>query len=54
MVKEFECRSTGMDCPFMVRDENENELASLTQQHAKSTHQKSMSREDVLRFARNV
>jgi len=54
MVKEFECRATGTDCPFMVRDENESELASLAQQHAKSTHQKSMSREDILRSARDV
>ncbi|MCX9009684.1 MAG: DUF1059 domain-containing protein [Candidatus Methanoperedens sp.] len=54
MVKEFECRSAGVDCPFMVRDENENELTSLAQQHVKNTHQKNMSRDDVLRTARDV
>lgn len=54
MVKEIECRSAGIDCPFMIRDENDNELASLAQQHIKNTHQKNMSREDVLRSAREV
>ncbi len=54
MTKEIECRAAGMDCPFMIRDEDENELASLAQQHLKNTHQKNMSREDVLRTAREV
>lgn len=54
MTKEIECRAAGIDCPFMIRDEDENELASLAQQHLKHAHQKNMSREDVLRSAREV
>ncbi len=54
MAKEFDCRSAGVDCPFMIRDENEDEMASLTQQHVKNTHQKSMSKEEILRNAREM
>ncbi|KCZ70592.1 putative small metal-binding protein [Candidatus Methanoperedens nitroreducens] len=54
MTKEFDCRSAGVDCPFMIRDENEDEMASLVQQHARTTHQKSMSKEDILRNTREM
>ncbi len=54
MTKEIDCRSAGIDCPFMIRDENVDELASLAQQHIKNTHQKSMSKEDIIRSARDV
>ncbi len=54
MVKEIDCKDAGMDCPFMIRDEDENELASLAQQHVKNTHHKSMSREEILRTAKDV
>ncbi len=54
MVKEIDCKDAGMDCPFMIRDEDENELASLAQQHVKNTHHKSMSREEILKTAKEV
>ena len=54
MTKALECRDAGMDCPFMIRDEDENELSSLAQQHDKNTHHKSMSREEILRTVKDV
>ncbi len=55
MTKEIECRAAGIeDCPFMIRDEDDNELASLAQQHLKNTHHKTMSREELLRSAKEV
>lgn len=54
MTKEIECRAAGMDCPFLIRDEDENELTSLAQQHLKNTHHKSMSREEILQSAKEV
>jgi predicted small metal-binding protein len=54
MTKEIECRAAGIDCPFMIRDEDDNELASLAQQHLKNTHHKSMSREELLQSAKEV
>lgn len=36
-----------MDCEFVVRDENEDELVELVQRHAENTHDMKMSREDV-------
>ena len=50
LTKEMRCRS----CSFMIRDENENELVSMAQQHNKNTHQKETTREDILRATRDV
>ena len=50
LAKEMRCRS----CSFMIRDENENELVSMAQQHNKNMHQMETSREDILRATREV
>lgn len=54
MAKQFECKSAGMDCPFMLRTENDDELVSFTQQHAKKMHKKDVSKQDILKMAKNV
>ncbi|USZ70977.1 DUF1059 domain-containing protein [Natronosalvus halobius] len=48
MVKEVQCKDAGFeDCDFVIRDENEDEMVDLVQQHAERTHDKSVSRDDV-------
>lgn len=48
MVKEVNCKEAGYeDCEFVIRDENEEELIDLVQQHSERTHNTSASREDV-------
>lgn len=36
-----------MDCDFLIRDENEDELVELVQRHAEQTHDTEMSDPDV-------
>jgi predicted small metal-binding protein len=50
MVKQVSCREAGMDCDFLVRDENEDELIELVQRHAENTHGMEMSRSDVREY----
>ena len=47
MVNEVSCKEAGYDCEFLIRDENEDELIELVQQHSEQTHDMSVSREDV-------
>lgn len=54
MAKEIDCKSAGMECPFMLRTESEEELVSFAQQHVKNIHKGNMSRADVLKMARDV
>ncbi len=54
MAKEVECKSAGIDCPFMLRTENDDELVSFSQQHVKKMHNKDVSRQDILKMAKNV
>jgi len=54
MAKEIDCKSAGMNCPFMLRTESENELVNFAQQHVKNVHKSNISRADVLKMARNV
>ena len=54
MAKQFECKSAGMDCPFMLRTENDDELVSFSQQHAKKAYNKDVSRQDILKLAKSV
>lgn len=50
-MAEFSCAAAGAPaCPFMIRDENENELISMVQKHAKETHNEDLSRDDVLKY----
>jgi predicted small metal-binding protein len=48
------CRDAGMDCDFMIRSENENELIEFVQQHAQETHNEEMSRSDVRNALKTV
>jgi predicted small metal-binding protein len=47
MAEEVRCRDAGYDCDFRIRDENEDELVDLVQQHSERTHEKPVSRKDV-------
>jgi predicted small metal-binding protein len=54
MAKEVECKTAGIDCPFRLRTENDDELASFTQQHVKKMHKKEVSKADILKMAKKV
>ena len=54
MTKEIACKEAGLDCPFMLRTESDDELVSFTQQHAKKTHKKDFSKADILKIAKKV
>ena len=54
MAKEISCRSAGVDCDFMIRSENEEELVSISQQHLKNIHHANMSKEKILDYAKEV
>jgi predicted small metal-binding protein len=54
MAKEVNCKSAGIDCPFMLRTESDDELVSFTQQHVKKIHKKDISKEDILKMAKKV
>jgi predicted small metal-binding protein len=54
MAKEVNCKSAGIDCPFMLRTESDDELVSFTQQHVKKMHKKDVSKADILKMAKNV
>ncbi|WP_440771758.1 DUF1059 domain-containing protein [Natronorubrum sp. DTA28] len=48
MVKEVRCAEAGFeDCQFLIRDENEDEMIDLVQQHAERSHDTTVSRDDV-------
>ncbi|MFB6188771.1 MAG: DUF1059 domain-containing protein [Halapricum sp.] len=47
MAYELSCRDAGMDCDFMIRSEDRDELISFVQQHAQDVHDTEMSRSDV-------
>lgn len=49
-MAEFSCSMAGAPaCPFMIRDENEDELVSMVQKHAKESHNEDISREEIMR-----
>jgi predicted small metal-binding protein len=51
MAEEFSCAAAGApECPFLIRDENEDELVSMVQKHAKESHNENLSRDDVLKY----
>jgi len=54
MAKQIECKESGLDCPFMLRTESDDELVSFTQQHAKKAHKMDISKADVLKMAKKV
>ncbi len=38
MAKVMECRSTGMDCGFVARGENEDQVMAQVAEHARVEH----------------
>jgi predicted small metal-binding protein len=53
MVQEFSCKDAGVaTCPFMVRDENIDELVNIVQRHASMCHNEALDKEDVLKHTR--
>jgi len=54
MAKEIECKSAGIDCPFKLRTESDDELVSFAQQHVKKMHKKDVSKADILKMAKKV
>lgn len=54
MAKQVECKSGGIDCPFMLRTESDDELVSFAQQHVKNVHKKDVSKADILKMAKKV
>jgi predicted small metal-binding protein len=47
MAKHLSCREAGMDCDFEITSENEDELVDFVQIHSRSTHDKSISEDEV-------
>ncbi|WP_082230838.1 DUF1059 domain-containing protein [Haloprofundus marisrubri] len=47
MSHRVTCREHGFDCDFEVTSENETELIEFVRTHAKSTHDLSVSDDDV-------
>ncbi len=49
MSKVMRCREVGMDCDFVARGENENEVLTKAAAHAKATHGMDSIPEDVMK-----
>lgn len=48
MVKEISCINAGFeDCAFLIRSENEEEVVTFAQQHAKNVHDTEASRDHL-------
>lgn len=54
MAKEIASKSAGINCPFMLRTESDDELISFAQQHVKKMHKKDVSKADILKMAKTV
>ncbi len=55
MVQEFSCKAAGAaGCPFMVRDENTDELVNIVQRHASKFHNEALDRSEVLKNTKQV
>ncbi|MDG5775311.1 DUF1059 domain-containing protein [Haloarculaceae archaeon H-GB2-1] len=53
-AKEFSCQSAGVDCDFMVRSENDDELMEVVKEHVKEAHDMDLSDSDVRDAAKTV
>lgn len=55
MVQEFSCKEAGAkECPFVVRDENTDELVKIVQQHAGRFHNEALAKDDILKHVKSV
>lgn len=54
MVYELKCAEAGMDCPFEIRSENDDELVEFVQEHAKTVHDAEYSTSDVRDLMRTI
>lgn len=55
MVQEFSCKDAGSpQCPFVVRDENTDELVTIVQRHASKFHNEALDKAEVLKNVKDV
>jgi predicted small metal-binding protein len=47
MAKQLSCRDAGMDCDFMIRSEDEDELIDFAKEHLQKAHDTQMSGADI-------
>mgnify|MGYP002761132073 CR=1 FL=1 len=47
MAYQMSCQDAGIDCDFMIRSEDRDELVSFVQQHAKDVHDSDMSKSEI-------
>ena len=47
MAHQLSCADAGMDCDFMIRSEDKDELVSFARQHVEDVHDQSMSKSDI-------
>lgn len=47
MAKQIRCADTGMDCDFVVRGNDEDELVRVLRQHEREMHDTTVSRSDA-------
>lgn len=47
MAYQMSCQDAGIDCEFMIRSEDRDELVTFVQQHAQDVHDTEMSSSEV-------
>ncbi|MBV0925278.1 DUF1059 domain-containing protein [Halomicroarcula limicola] len=47
MTERIACREAGFDCDFTIESENEAELVDFVRIHARSTHDKDISENEI-------
>jgi predicted small metal-binding protein len=47
MVKEIRCRGAGIDCEFLIRSEQIEEMLGFVQEHASEQHDYDVSEDDL-------
>ena len=55
MVKEISCINAGFeDCAFLIRSENDDEVITFAQQHAKNVHDTDAPRDHLENIVKEV
>lgn len=47
MVKEISCRGAGIDCEFLIRSEQVDEMLGFVKEHANTQHDLGVTEEDL-------
>ena len=47
MVKEISCRGAGIDCEFLIRSEQTEEMLGFVKEHANTQHDLGVSEDDL-------